>query len=174
MDYRDLFGNDFDNLKKQFKDFADHLKGMAAEHAPRDYEGNFGFGCRFNEKEAPFANFYHPRTNTFVDPKGALVFEFMLPGFDEKGLHLSFKGDKMILKARLPEGQAGGRDWRYERRTFSVKDIDYREYSVPADRFDQASVKAVFRNGILTVTIPALDESTSADSIKIEIVKEGN
>lgn len=174
MDYRTIFGSNFDGWKKEFKDFADHLKGMAAENMPRDYTGCFDFGFKPEEHGNPFANLYHPRTNIFVSPAGALVFEFMLPGFDEKGIHLSFKGDKMVLRARQPEGREAPRDNRFERQTFGVKDIDYREYSVPADRFDQAAVKAVFRNGILTVTIPALDDASCPDSIKIEIVKEGN
>jgi HSP20 family molecular chaperone IbpA len=174
MDYRNFFGSNFDGWKRDLKDFADSIKGMAAENAPRDYEGNFGFGCKFSEKDPFFANLYHPRTNISVDPSGTLVFEFMLAGFDEKGIHLSFKGDKMILKARLGEGQAQAQDGHYERKAFSLKDIDYREYSVPADRFDQAAVKAVFKNGILTVKIPALDDSSSPDAVKIEIIKEGN
>jgi HSP20 family molecular chaperone IbpA len=44
---------------------------------------------------------------------------------------------------------------------------------VPADKFDQEKVKAVFRNGILKVTVPPRDLGDVQDGIKIEIVREG-
>jgi len=44
---------------------------------------------------------------------------------------------------------------------------------VPADKFAQDKVRAVFRNGILKVTIPPKEESDAPEGIKIEILKEG-
>jgi HSP20 family protein len=62
---------------------------------------------------------------------------------------------------------------RYFKRRLKMKDIEKQKYFVPADKFDQAQVKALFRNGILKVTIPARVEPETAEGVKIEIVKEG-
>ena len=62
---------------------------------------------------------------------------------------------------------------RYFKRRLRLKDIDKQKYYVPADKFDQAKVKAVFRNGILKVTIPPKEVVDIPEGIKIEIIKEG-
>jgi HSP20 family molecular chaperone IbpA len=175
MDRFDFFGINVEDIKREARDFAEYMKGMAAEtaeNAKPGYDGAFARQCCDND--ARFSDLYYPRTNTYVTQDRSLVFEFMLPGFDEKGLSLSFKGDKMVLKARAPEDMTPPKDCRFQKRRFEVRDIDYREYPVPADRYDQSKVKALFRNGILTVTIPAVEDVADIGGVKIEIVKEGN
>jgi HSP20 family molecular chaperone IbpA len=44
---------------------------------------------------------------------------------------------------------------------------------VPADKYDQEKVKAVFKNGILKVTVPPKEVTESSEGIKIEIIREG-
>lgn len=173
MEYRGMFGRPFEDWKRDAKEFADFFKGMAAEGLHQDFEP--GCGCKFHMHE-PFSgfDFYHPRTNIFVSADRSLVFEFLLPGFDEKGVSVTFKGDKMILRARLPEGEPKIDNPRWERRSFTIRDVDWREYSVPAERYDQAAARAAFRNGILTVTIPARGDEAEEGVVRIEIVKEGN
>ncbi|HOU61903.1 MAG TPA: Hsp20 family protein [Rectinema sp.] len=51
--------------------------------------------------------------------------------------------------------------------------MDKQKYYVPADKFDQAKVKAAFRNGILKITVPPKDVVDIPEGIKIEIIKEG-
>ena len=51
--------------------------------------------------------------------------------------------------------------------------LDKQKYFVPADKFDQEKVKAVFRNGILRITVPPKEDTTVNEGIKIEIIKEG-
>lgn len=172
MNRYDFFGFNFDDIKKEAKDFADHMKGMAAESCHNGYEDDFKW--KFGDKDASFSDLYYPRTNNYITSDRSLVFEFMLPGFDERSISLSFKGDKMILKARAPESAFPKEGLRFQKRRFEIKDIDYREYTVSADRYDQSKVKAVFKNGLLTVTIPALGDDVDQGGIKIEIVKEGN
>ncbi|MFA5853417.1 MAG: Hsp20 family protein, partial [Spirochaetales bacterium] len=40
-------------------------------------------------------------------------------------------------------------------------------------KFDQEKVKAVFRNGILKVTVPPKETAEANEGIRIEIVREG-
>lgn len=99
---------------------------------------------------------------------GTLVFRFLLPGCDEAGIQLTFAGDTMVLKAKLSDSYAdAGKD-----KPFFLYNVERREYHVPAARYDQAASKAVLRNGVLTVSIPSVENSDSA--FKVEIVKEGN
>ena len=175
MNGNDFFGVDFDELRKGIKDFAENMKGFAGEQCGNDYRKEWGFNpCGHEYHDFRFDEAWYPRTNIFVGQDRSLVLEFMLPGFDEKDISLTFKGDKLLLSAHLPADRTEREGCRWERKSFRLRDIERREYTVPADRYDQAAVKAVFRNGILTVTIPALDIAETEGAIKIEIVKEGN
>lgn len=165
----------FFNLNDSLEDLVRDLKSGAKEfaRAMADEAEAHGFaeGCGgprdFNFR---FDTFGFPRYNTYNREDGSLVFEFLLPGFEESGINLSFKGDKMILKATLPGSIRSG---AAEGRKPFLRDIDRREYPVPADRYNQPAAKAAFRNGVLTVTIPEVEDDLSG-AIKVEIVKEGN
>jgi HSP20 family molecular chaperone IbpA len=72
------------------------------------------------------------------------------------------------------DGETGQEGLRYFKRRLKLKDIEKQKYYVPLDKYAQEKVKAVFKNGILRVTVPPKDEPDQSDGIKIEIVKEGN
>ena len=63
---------------------------------------------------------------------------------------------------------------RYFKRRLKMKDIEKQKYFVPLDKYAQEKVKAVYKNGILRVSIPPKDEPDQNDGIKIEIINEGN
>ncbi len=115
-----------------------------------------------------------PRMNRYRDAEGALVFEFLLPGFELSGIDLRFRDDTMYLSAILPQGIAEQAAKRNVSQGFSLSDFERLEFSVSGDDYDQGRAKAVMRNGILTIRIPAKDPADDPNSIKIEIVKEGN
>ncbi len=117
---------------------------------------------------------YAPRMNRFHDAQGSLVFEFLLPGFELSGVDLRFREDTMYLSAILPQGFTEQSGRRYASQGFSLSDFERLEYAVPADDYEQGMAKAVMRNGVLTIRIPAKDPADDPNSIKIEIVKEGN
>ncbi len=129
----------------------------------QDCRGNRDFSFRFGSQG-------RPRYSESTNDDGSIVFEFLLPGFDESCIDLSFKGDMMVLKATVPDYLR--QKLREGNRPF-VRDVDRREYPVPANRYDQAAVKAVLKNGILTVTIPARAEDPD-DSVRVNIVNEGS
>jgi len=156
------------DLKHGFRDFVREMKDGA-----RAFEQEFGKGRPEGERyEFQFGSGGFPRSMRSKNEDGSLVFQFLLPGFEEAGIDLSFKGDMMILKASLPEHMKDDSGQKRQR-PFFMRDIDRREFPVPAALYKQAEAKAVLRNGILTVTIPAAEEDMS-DAIKVEIVKEGN
>jgi len=111
--------------------------------------------------------------NVFLTADRTLVFEFALAGFDEKNIDLSFQGDYMIFSARIIVDQPVEENVRFFKRRLKLKDIDKQKYFVPADKFNQENVKAVFRNGILRITVPPKEDTAVNEGIKIEIIKEG-
>lgn len=173
MSHYHPFGDYFDEFKSAARDFGDFVRDAADQTAWCGREGFFeGEGARFGQR--PFTHYLFPRANVFTDRDGALVFEFMLPGYDEDSIGLSFKGDKMILKARSARPAAEREERQYEIRRFAVRDIDYREYPVPADRYAQDRVRATYKSGILTVAVPRREDSPETVGVKIEIEREGN
>lgn len=178
------FDRVFEELGKAARGLGDFLR-EAVEEGGAWMEGEArrqgkGFEWRFDADACgpgPAGDYgfpFHPRSNVYKNSAGDLVFEFLLPGFEESGLQLGFSGDSMVLKARLPEELRNreGAEWR--RRGFVLREVERREYPVPAERYEQEKAKAVFKNGILTVTIPSKDSFESAEGIRVEIVKEGN
>ena len=115
-----------------------------------------------------------PLMNSYKTSDDSIVFEFMLPGFDQAGIDIRFRGDTMFLTARLPEGPSEELKRRVTNQGFTLKNYERLEYAVPADDYAQSLAKAVMRNGVLTVTIPPKDDSDDPNCIRVEILKEGN
>jgi HSP20 family molecular chaperone IbpA len=81
-----------------------------------------------------------------------------------------------VFSAAIPvaESPVAEENLRYLKRRLKMKDIEKQKYFVPLDKYAQEKVKAVFRNGILKVSIPPKDEPDQNEGIKIEIIKEGD
>jgi len=185
--YMDL-GNIFDEIFDAAQDFKDefHRKFNNCDPGGTGFtNGPFPFGKQFfDENTDYYPNYSYPPMNVFMTEDRTLVFEFALAGFDEKDINLSFQGDYMVFSAKMGNAaaeQAGEspvkfqseENIRYFKRRLKMKDIEKQKYFVPLDKYAQEKVKAVYRNGILRVSIPPKDEPDQNDGIKIEIVKEG-
>jgi HSP20 family molecular chaperone IbpA len=116
--------------------------------------------------------------NIYMTGDRSLIFEFALAGFEESDISLSFQGDYMVFQAAM-SGAADGQNGeanvpdetiRYFKRRLKMKAIDKQKYFVPMDKYAQEKVKAVFRNGILKVTVPPKEEPEQSGGIKIEII----
>jgi len=122
------------------------------------------------EEEKDFYSFYSfPPANIYMTPERSISFEFALAGFQESDIDLEFKGDYMILNARAPETPESV---SYLKRRLKFKDVVDQKYFVPDDKFDREKAKAVFKNGMLKVTVPPREEIQEQDGIKIEIINE--
>ena len=165
---------DFDEFQKKVKNFGENQRG--------------GQGFFFDENTDYYPNYLYPPMNVFMTADRSLVFEFALAGFDEKDISLSFQGDYMVFSATIPRntgnfaasGETAGEysapqeNIRYFKRRLKMKDIEKQKYFVPLDKYAQEQVKAVFKNGILKVTIPPKEEPDQSDGIRIEIIREEN
>ncbi|HUX39351.1 MAG TPA: Hsp20 family protein [Rectinemataceae bacterium] len=160
-------------FKDAAHDFGEQLRGMAEEAGFSSWDDAFarargGFGL------GQFKDFLYPRANAYKLENGDLVFEFMLPGYEEDKLSISFVEDQMVLKARAPLPAEDEATRRYEARHFQLKDIDRREYPVSAESYDQAAAHATYKSGILSVRIPRREGFADSEGFKVDIVKEGN
>jgi len=100
------------------------------------------------------------------ETKDELVVTAELPGLNEKEIHLSITGDMLTLR--------GERQWNKE-----VKQDSYYRGERWFGKFERAmplpipvqadKVKATYRDGVLTVTLPKVEEIKPKD-IKIEVM----
>jgi len=173
-------GSMLDEIFDAAKTFGDQMKdnfgpggpaGPGAPHAPQNPWFN---GMDQDENSDWYPSFSYPPMNIFLTKDRSMVFELALSGFDEKDISLSFQGDYMVFSARIGLEATPEEGVRYFKRRLKLKDIDKQKYYVPAEKFDQAAVKAVFRNGILRVSVPPKESDEPNEGIKIEIVKEGD
>ncbi|HCC37563.1 MAG TPA: Hsp20/alpha crystallin family protein [Treponema sp.] len=184
--YMDL-GSIFDEIFEAAQQFNDEFR-RNFNRCNDGQSGHFGqnpftpFGKQhFDENTDYYPNYSYPPMNVFITEDRTMFFEFALAGFDEKDISLSFQGDYMVFSAKIPEtSQSGdqpaiqsGENIRYFKRRLKMKDIEKQKYYVPLDKYAQEKVKAVFRSGILRVSIPPKDEPDQNEGIKIEIVTEG-
>ena len=158
-------GSSIDDIIHAAREFGERMKEMGPDFEP------FGFDpCAQGAGRDRF-NFYPP-ANMYISSEGSMVLEFALAGIDEDSLSISFLGDDFLLSAKaLPRG-GETETLKFCRHGFRPRDIDRQRYRVPADDFAQDQAKAVFKNGVLTVTIPAREPE--GEAVRIQIVKEGN
>lgn len=166
------FGPPLDDIIQAAREFGERMKEMGSEMGP------FGFDSCFErmfdrgpERRHDYRRFYaFPPANVYVSPEGSLILEFALAGIDEGSVSISFQGDDLVLSARTAESAAEAS--AFSRRGFRPRDIERQRYRVPAEDYLQEKAKAVFKNGVLRVTIPP--KASESEGIKIEIVKEGD
>ncbi|MCL2093403.1 MAG: Hsp20/alpha crystallin family protein [Treponema sp.] len=143
----------------------------AAENFRHEFRQNFKEADIFNDNTDYYPSYSYPPMNVLITGDRSLIFEFALAGFEEKDISLSFLGDHMIFSAVLPQLNSPPEEGiRYFKRRLKMKDIEKQKYFVPLDKYAQDKVKAVFKNGILKVTIPPKEEPDQNEGIKIEIL----
>jgi HSP20 family molecular chaperone IbpA len=164
--YFDL-GSLFDDIFEAARSFS--------ENVAHDFQfGKDGPFTPFGDENVDYyPNYCYPPMNLYMLKDRTLVFEFAVSGFEESDIQLSFQGDYMTFAATMSKREEAEEGVRYLKRRLKMKDIEKQKYFVPADKFDQSKVKALFRNGILKVTVPARVEPETSEGVKIEIVKEG-
>lgn len=146
------------------------------------FEATKSFGDAFQEgiKRGPrgfgddvdyYPSYSYPPATIYLTEDKSLVLEFALAGFSEKDIDVQFQGDYMIFSASIPDKSPQG-NVRYFKRRLKYKNITNQKYYVPEDKFDQKKVSAVFRNGILRITVPPNDVIETKEGIKVEIIRE--
>jgi len=106
---------------------------------------------------APLVDVSEDETNVYVEAD--------LPGFEQKDVHLNLKGDTLTISAKKDEKKEEKKKnyYRLERTRGSF----YREVLLPA-RVESSKVKAVYKNGVLKITLPKKEED-KGEEIKIDV-----
>jgi HSP20 family molecular chaperone IbpA len=152
-------------------ELADRLRAFGSRF-DTGFSPNFGKAAHPSGTDS--ASPHAPHMNSSKTSDGSLVFQFLLPGFEQSGVDVRFRGDTMFLSAHLPEEPDQERQRTFTHQGFSLKNYERLEYVVPADAYSQNQTKAVMRNGILTLTIPAKNQAEDLDCIRVQIEKEGS
>ena len=134
--------------------------------------GPGGFKFHWDENVDYYPAYSYPPTNIYLTKDRELIFEFALSGFDEGKIDLEFKGDYMLLSAKIPEKTGHPEGARFFKRRLKLKDIIEQKYYTPASKFNRDKCKAIFKNGLLKVSIPPRDNYEQEKKVKVEIVKE--
>jgi molecular chaperone IbpB/HSP20 family protein len=142
------------------------------KNAFTDEMGSWKPDFNWGEHRDYYPAYSYPPTNVYMTADKSLVFQFALAGFREEDISLEFRGDYLFFSAKSPDGYEEDESIRYFKRRLKFKDIKEQKYFVPEDKFDRESVKAVLKNAILSVTIPAKDEVKGPEGVKVEIVSE--
>lgn len=167
---------------KEFPDIQEILDQVfsAAEDIKNAVAHEIGLG----EKTGPHVSWFeyrdyypaysYPPLNVFMNADRSMVFQFALAGFSEKDVNIEFRGDYLIFSANAPDGLDQSDGVRYFKRRLKLKSIGEQKYYVPASKFSQESTKAVMKNAVLTVTVPAKEEVREPASHTVTIVREEN
>lgn len=100
------------------------------------------------------------------ETKDAYTFEFDLPGISRESIDLSIKDTDLIVTAKR-EPKKDGVLLRSEKSWGSFK----RVFRLPSNAVETSSIKADFKDGVLTVSVP---KSATAGPMKIPISDGGN
>ena len=120
-----------------------------------------GFGSELDIFR-PLRAFDRPRgVNPNLDvseTKDEIIVQAELPGLEEKDVEVTLENDILTLKGTKEEEK------KDEERNYSLVERSYgtfrRSVRLPAD-IDRDTVKAVFKNGVLTVALPKTTEAKS-------------
>ncbi|MFP4152891.1 MAG: Hsp20/alpha crystallin family protein [Alkalispirochaeta sp.] len=144
--------------------------------ATEEFTNSFGSVRYAAGKNAEHRNYYSvypfPPANIYMLPDKTMVFEFALAGYRDTDVQLEFQGDNMVLSATAPEQTVESDEVIFFNRRLKFSDIPPQKYYVPEDKFDRENARAVYRSGILKVTVPPREEVQNPSGVKIRIVNE--
>lgn len=107
-----------------------------------------------------------PALNVKEDEK-ELALEFKVPGLKKEDFHLDYHhGILTVSGERNEEKEEKDKD-KYLRREFCSYSFQ-RSFELPEDRYDVAKAQAVYKDGILEVTLPKKEQKDKV-SRKIEV-----
>ncbi len=129
------------------------------------------FGSSFGTLLGSGTNVSTPSIDVSEDEKNIYV-DADLPGFQQKDIKVNARGDILTLSAErneqsqenLPAGKAGKKG---HLRTERFQGRFYREIGLPGYA-DISKIKAVYKNGVLKLTVPKKEEAQAKD-IAIEV-----
>jgi HSP20 family protein len=112
-------------------------------------------------------NFANTPAVNIIEEDGQFKIELAAPGLEKKDLNINLKDDLLTISAESKEERNEETNSKITRQEFSYQTF-CRSFSMP-DTVDKEKIKAVHKNGVLTVSIPKMEESKSTLSREIKI-----
>lgn len=170
-----VFGIDMDDLSEAARQVGRRLEELgkeAGDYCQRQY-GNIEQEWTKRMKETPgFAPVYaFPPVNQMILNDRSMRIEFALPGYEGSNVKISFQGDYLVLSARASQDETADTA-QVLHHHFHTRDIDRQKYFVPKSEYAQEKAQAVFKNSVLTVTVPPIEDMNEATCVKIEVVHD--
>jgi molecular chaperone IbpB/HSP20 family protein len=151
-----------DEVFGQVDSLSEKLQNEMEKNFPFHGHAVWGEGLDF------YPGYAYPPMNVYLTPDKSLVIEMAMAGFQQEDLNLQFVGDHLHFSAR-PQFFEDTEGLRYLKRRLRIKPIDEQKFYVPTDKFDQANISAVFKNGLLRITVPSKAVVTPKEGVKVEI-----
>ncbi|MDR0675502.1 MAG: Hsp20/alpha crystallin family protein [Elusimicrobiota bacterium] len=122
----------------------------------------------FNDVDRFFNYFFEkrdnqfPEVNSWLDDEKNLNLKFILPGYTEKDINISFDGNYLLLESKIEKETTEKDEFRKSVSSFKTK------YMIPSSKFNQEATEAKLKDGILLLKIPAKVEETKKIQIEFK------
>lgn len=106
-----------------------------------------------------------PAVNIF-EAEDLVRLELLVPGFEKDEITISQEKDQLIVKGEVRESEK--QEFRYSRVGFSKANFE-KTFNL-SQHLNKEAITAEFKNGILTIVLPKVEEEKQKIARKIEIV----
>ncbi len=106
-----------------------------------------------------------PAVNIF-EAEDSVRLELLVPGFEKEEIAISLEKDQLVVRADVNESEK--QEFKYSRVGFSKANFEKR-FNL-SQLLNKDSITAEFKNGILTIVLPKVEEEKQKIVRKIEIV----
>ena len=107
-----------------------------------------------------------PAVNT-IEKDNQYLLEIAVPGMDKKDFEIEIQNDLISISSISNHEKEVKDNLNYNRQEFNYNSF-HRTFSLPKE-VDQSKIKAIYTNGILTITLPKLKEVISKSRKLIEV-----
>ena len=107
-----------------------------------------------------------PAVNT-IEKENQYLLEIAVPGMDKKDFEIEIDNDLITVSSTSKHENDVKDGFNYNRQEFNYNSFN-RTFSLPKE-VDQSKIKAIYANGILTITLPKLKEVISKSRKLIEV-----
>ena len=102
-----------------------------------------------------------------IEKQNQYLLEIAVPGMDKKDFEIEIENDLISVSSSSKEESEIKDSFNYNRQEFNYNSF-HRTFSLPKE-VDQSKIKAIYTNGILTITLPKLKEVISKSRKLIEV-----
>lgn len=107
-----------------------------------------------------------PAVNT-IEKDNQYLLEIAVPGMDKKDFEIEIQNDLISISSISKQEKEVKDNLNYNRQEFNYNSF-HRTFSLPKE-VDQSKIKAIYTDGILTITLPKLKEVISKSKKLIEV-----